>query len=203
MRSVKAMNAWVSGSLAGPVPLYCPAPGWPICVQSCGKLRFRSTLLPLPRTSLARPSGFIAGSNHRSIPSGSAMSPRTSSIASPSFSSPWMTPTTRITIPPAVPRWLAVIGLPCTEVPITSSPRKSAGTAIVVGAAVGGTVGGTVDVDVEVEADVDVLVDATEEEVLVAGVAVVVEQPATRACASSKPPMRPRRALTITTVAAS
>ena len=75
---------------------------------------------------------------------------------------------------------------------------------MVVGAAVGGTVGGTVEVEVEVEVevDVDVLVEAAEDAVLVE-LDFVVAQLASNACASSTPPTSPRRAPTITTVAAS
>ena len=62
--------AWVSGSLAGPVPPYCEPPGSSSGAHPNGKLRLRSTRLAFVRRPAAWPSGFIDSTSHRSTPVG-------------------------------------------------------------------------------------------------------------------------------------
>ncbi len=93
------MKACVSGSLAGPVPLYSHSPGWAMGVQSwgsCGSGR------PRCRCRARRWPG-RRGSPHRHQPQVDAHRHRACCAAvrrewpRPAFSLPWMTPTTRIT----------------------------------------------------------------------------------------------------------
>src|SRR5215217_4872196 len=105
--------ACVSGSLAGPVPAYCPSPGAPIGPHPSGKLRLRSTPWALPRCGTARPSGFIDSTSHRSMPGG------TGRVASCSR---------------------ARIGRPSTERPISATCNASPSSPATPGSAVGGSV---------------------------------------------------------------
>ncbi len=166
---MKFTIAWVSGSLAGPLPANCESPGTPIGPHLYGKLRFRSTPLSFERTWLAWPSGFIDSTIHNSTPSGTGLARSSSTIATPSSSSPWITPITRTRRPPAVPNRSATIGRPPADSPRpTRSASRSSGPIVA-------TSGPVV---VLVVATLLVLVDAVLVELLVVvGAAVVLVGP--------------------------
>ena len=125
MYDTKSTTAWVSGSLAGPEPAYSGSPGDPIGPHRYGKLRLRSTRAAFQRCGTAWPSGFIDSINQRSTPGGTGIVASRWTIAAPSSSSPWITPMTRTTVPPGVPRSTAMIGRPWTDRPISSACTAS------------------------------------------------------------------------------
>ena len=101
-------------------------------------MRFRSTPFAFWRTWAAWPSGFIESTSHSSTPSGTGVARRSSRIAVPASSSPWITPITSTRRPPGVPNRSATIGRPSTDRPSPTTAasgragRAHPGSAIVV-----------------------------------------------------------------------